>query len=587
MVCALLLYGAGSLAYVQAYKVDRPPGTAVVAAAAGLVGEAARLAEAFAASHPGRRVIVLDALARERFRVEPRDAAGGTGLPEATLVHETDPPPAEPPGGEAEALARLLEEGAADFVLAEGETLAKLARQASVERQPVFRHATLLAVPFPATCPSISAGDARMLADGLEAGRRVAWPQAGLRVMDPADRTPEWQVLEVDGVYPTLATVSSGAYPLTSEARLVSRRAGGLLALVGRLPFVRAWSLASRPAVRDLASWLGTPAAQAAFWGTPLEVTLTAVGDVMLGRKVARDIEANGLGWPFGLVSGRLGAADLTFCNLEAPLSTAGTPLPGKEIWLRGKPEYAACLKEAGIDVVSLANNHILDYDTPALLETLSVLDQNGIKHCGGGRNITEARAPAVLEAGGLRVAFLAYTEFADIGLFWSWDYERSFEATDKDAGCAPLRLAVVGEDIARARALADVVVVAYHWGLEDINYPKAFNPANDLEAIARQTVDLGASLVLGTHPHAIQGLEVYHGGLIAYSLGNFVMDQRRDTQKESMILDVVLGPSGVVTARVTPVWIDTTRPRVLEGREGARLLAKINEISVGFRSHQ
>jgi poly-gamma-glutamate synthesis protein (capsule biosynthesis protein) len=147
--------------------------------------------------------------------------------------------------------------------------------------------------------------------------------------------------------------------------------------------------------------------------------------------------------------------------------------------------------------------------------------------------------------------------------------------------------MAMVAEDVARAKTEADLVVVVYHWGTEDIPYPQPFNPLNDLEAIARQTIDLGASVVLGTHPHAVQGYETYGGGLIAYSLGNFVNDQRRDTQKESMILELQMGPSGVLSARVTPCWIISTQPRFMQGDEARRLLEKIEEISAGFRDHQ
>ena len=545
----LLSYGAGSFAYLAAFRVEREPDTVVLGVSPGLADDAVRLAGAFEAAGENRRVVV-------------REVAG-----------------AELAGSE---LARLFREGVIDCALAEGAA-----------GRPDFRHADILAVPFPSARVAVSLEEARALCRGLQDDPpappgATASPRsragAGLALIDLADRAPDWQLLEVGGVFPTLATVLDGTYPLSSEVCLIVRRPTGLFGLLAGLPGLSRWAQANGPVLRELATWATTGAARAAFYGTASEITLTAVGDVMLGRGVATKIDENGLDYPFGLVAERLRAADITVGNLAAPLGTTGAMLPGKWIWLRGKPEYVECLKAAGIDIVNLANNHILDFDSPCLRETFDVLDRNKIARCGAGVDAAAARAPAILEAGGLRVAFLGFTEFADPGLFWDFTYQRSFAAAEDTPGCNPLDFAVIAEDIAKARTQADIVVVVYHWGLEDIPYPQAFNPVNDLEAIARRTIDLGANVVLGTHPHAVQGFEIYEKGLIAYSLGNFVNDQRRDTQKESLILEMQVGPSGVLSVRVTPCWIDGNRPRVLTGPEAGRLLEKIEAISLKWR---
>jgi len=574
----LLAYGAGSIAYVAAFRGEREPGTIVLAVPSIMVKEGELLAGAFTAADPGSRVLLLDAQGNRLLEGQAGDLEGGAFRPPSTW-----------PTNESAALAELLARGTVDYVLAVDDTLAGLRSAGTVLREPRWRFAYLLSLPFPAVTGALSLPEAEALLDAKLSGREVSWPDSRLHVMSLSERAPSAQLLEVEGVYPTLGSVSDGSYPLTTGVRVVARRPSGLLGLVSRLPFVRGWALSSRPVVGEFEAWLETEEAQGAFYGTRREVRLTAVGDVMLGRGVTRDLLASGQGtnYPFGLVADRLKAADIAFCNLEAPLSLAGTPIPGKMIWLQARPEYVDCLEKGGIDVVGLANNHILDFDTPGLVETIAVLDKAGIAHCGGGANITEARRPAILEAGGLRVAFLAYTEFADEGLFWDYTYRRSFEATDDIAGCSPLRMEIIAEDIASARERADVVIVTYHWGLEDIPYPQAFNPANDLRDIARRTIALGASVVLGTHPHAVQGFELHPSGFVAYSLGNFIMDQRRPTQKESMILEIVLGDTGVLSARALPVWIDTTRPRVLEGEEASRLLEKFQEISEPFQDSQ
>lgn len=306
-------------------------------------------------------------------------------------------------------------------------------------------------------------------------------------------------------------------------------------------------------------------------------VTLAVVGDVMLGRGVGAAITRHGVDYPLAAVAERLKRADLTFANLESPIGEQGTPLPDKGIWFRARPEAAAALTQAGIDAVTVANNHILDYDTENFLETLALLREKGIAYAGGGETLAEARRPAVLEAGGVRVALLGYSQFAHI--FWSWNYRRAFAATETVPGVAPIDEATLAEDIARARQEADVVAVAYHWGDEYVNYPNQFQ-----RDLAHRTIDLGADLVLGFHPHAVQGLERYKGGLIAYSLGNFVMDnQHRDVAKESMILEVRLTKDGIVDHEVTPVIIEAAQPRVAEGEAGQLLMEKIERISAGL----
>ena len=568
----LFAYGTGSAVYVAAFGVRRDPGTVVVAAPPELKGDALRLAHGFEAAYPDYR---------------------------ATLVESTGP-------GSG---FRLLATGSADFALVTAPVEADLEPYLLPAETVLFRHADLLAVPFPSAQVALTLEEAETAraaaADRAAAAARAAAPNAGpangldaatpasaavedIQLLSPAERSPDKQLLEVAGVYPTLKTVLDGTYPLAVDVRAARRRPAGFWGFLGRLPFVRAWSEPNAAAADAFAAWLASDGARACFYGTSAEITLAAVGDVMLGRKTGRMIDQYGLDYPFSLVGERLAAADLTFCNLEAPLGTTGTMIPGKEIWLRGRPEYVQCLKQAGVDVVNLANNHILDYDSPCLLETMDILDRNGIAYAGAGPNAAAARRPAVLNVGGVRVAFLGFTEFADPGLFWDLHYRRTFLASDTEPGCNPLDLELVAEDIARAETLADVVVVVYHWGTEDVPYPKAWNPKNDLEAIARRTIELGADLVLGTHPHAQQGYEVYKGGLIAYSLGNFVNDQAKPTQKEAVILELELGPVGVLSARLVPCWIeDTTRPRYMQGEEAQRLLTKIREISVGFRDHR
>ncbi|WP_374713664.1 CapA family protein [Symbiobacterium terraclitae] len=379
-----------------------------------------------------------------------------------------------------------------------------------------------------------------------------------------ADLHPGWRAVPVDGVVPTPQTVRSGEYPLADRLFLAYRPEAA-----DRVAPLR------EPLQTGLDNGAGGSSQAGQAGGIQGDwISLSVAGDLMLARGVARAMRENGTLYPILKVMDHLSAADLAFANLESPIGVKGSPLPGKQIWFRAAPEAVEVLKAAGLDGVTVANNHIMDYDEENYLETLDMLAEAGIPWTGGGRNLAEARRPLVLEARGVRVAFLGYSEFAD--LFFDWDYPRSFAATEDRPGVPAIREDWLAEDIRAARAVADVVAVALHWGVEFTNYP-----TEEQQRLARYMVDQGADLVLGYHPHAIQGFEIYGGRVIAYSLGNFVMDrQDTDLARESMILDFLVGPDGVKQVEVRPVWIEAEQPYLLEGEEAARLRAKMQEIS-------
>src|SRR5690606_29683844 len=141
------------------------------------------------------------------------------------------------------------------------------------------------------------------------------------------------------------------------------------------------------------------------------------------------------------------------------------------------------------------------------------LLEEHNIDVVGGGRDLQEARAPLVVDVNGVKLAFLAYSQFADI--FWDLNYPRSFSADSDLPGVAPIREETLGDDIAEAKKIVDLVAIAYHWGDEYVNMPN-----EEQKRLGRKSIELGADIVLGFHPHAVQGIELYKGGFIAYSLG-------------------------------------------------------------------
>jgi poly-gamma-glutamate capsule biosynthesis protein CapA/YwtB (metallophosphatase superfamily) len=203
--------------------------------------------------------------------------------------------------------------------------------------------------------------------------------------------------------------------------------------------------------------------------------------------------------------------SDMVIGNLESPLLLEGRPAPDKAC-LRGHPQWAGILKKAGIHIVALANNHIMDYGEEGLRATRDSLERCAIHYVGAGRNLAEANAPLFLESSGRRIAVLARSSVE----------VKSRCYAQKDApGAAFLDIDETCGSIARCRQQAELVILVVHWGMEDYNYP---SPRQ--RALARRFFEAGARIVIGHHPHVVQGLERVGSGIVAYSLGNFLFDE-------------------------------------------------------------
>jgi len=308
----------------------------------------------------------------------------------------------------------------------------------------------------------------------------------------------------------------------------------------------------------------------------PPELALVAGGDIMLSTNRASGIAMAkyGYAYPFEGIKEKLAAGDLTFANLESPISTKGKKLAGKGITFRSDPTVIEGLKYAGIDVVSLANNHILDYDDAALLETLNLLDEAGIKRVGAGKDLAEARSPVILDKDGLKVAFLAYSDMADI--FFSYSYKKVFAAAEERPGVAPFDLDLILEDVKTVSAKADIVIVSLHWGVEDSN-----DTTLEQREMAYRIIDAGADAILGHHPHVLQGVEIYKGKPIAYSLGNLVFDQINENNKQSMILKLNYKDDNWEDIRAYPVYMEAKgHPAIASGAKKDEILNKIAKLA-------
>jgi poly-gamma-glutamate capsule biosynthesis protein CapA/YwtB (metallophosphatase superfamily) len=267
--------------------------------------------------------------------------------------------------------------------------------------------------------------------------------------------------------------------------------------------------------------------------------TILAFGDVNLGRAVGQELLKGNTGYPFRYVKDSLAAADIVFLNLESQLSEQNgeTQDPKHNMIFCGPPVGAGSLKEANVSAVSTANNHAYDYGRRALQETILYLDSAGVKHAGTSIDSVEDFAPTVLERSGIRIGFLAYTQFMNFKGNWVGHVAMFDEHR-------------IVRDIASLRTRVDFVIVSYHGGSEYVDKPPA-SVRRDFKAIA----EAGADVIVGHHPHYVQGIEWYKNTLVLNSLGNFVFFQPQ-LEWTQMGLGVELG----LSKRDSTIAIDRVR---------------------------
>jgi poly-gamma-glutamate capsule biosynthesis protein CapA/YwtB (metallophosphatase superfamily) len=304
-------------------------------------------------------------------------------------------------------------------------------------------------------------------------------------------------------------------------------------------------------------------------YASTVQWSLAAVGDVNLGGDMLPILQSNGYGYPWSPTGDLLRSTTLTFANLECAISYRGEPVAGKAFTFRGPPDGLPPMRDAGVDVVSQANNHARDFGAVALTDSLGYLDQNGIAHCGAGADLDSAHAPAYQLANGLRIAFLAYNDIGYDG-FSGWPAGPGYPGIADAANSRQM-----ASDIASAKSNADLVVVSFHWGTE-----RKYTPDPRQVDLAHFAIDSGADLVLGGHPHVAQGFSFYKGKLIAYSLGNFVFSPGSAEGHYTILTKLALDSRGLRSATVYPIYINNGRPQLMGGSEGQSLLGQVAGLS-------
>jgi poly-gamma-glutamate capsule biosynthesis protein CapA/YwtB (metallophosphatase superfamily) len=323
-------------------------------------------------------------------------------------------------------------------------------------------------------------------------------------------------------------------------------------------------------------------------------VLLAAAGDTVLGYNLEAhfdgQLEAGAtreqvVPLYFSGVAEILGRADVAVLNLECPFTERGVKI-AKNFNFRARPDLVEILKAGSISVVTLANNHTMDYGDIGLEDTLRTLKEADIAHFGAGLTLSQARVPAIVERRGLTIGFLGYY-FQTVGDMLE---PRELFATQTRAGVAGCYVnlrcirELIAEDVSELVPRVDAVVPYFHWGREGSLTVQEYQIV-----LAHLCIDLGCKAVLGAHPHRLHGVEVYHGAPIFYSLGNFVYGGRKDPQdKLSAIALLRLSKDQPVTAELVPIqitrWPEAPfQPVVLAEAERNEALGRIAALSARF----
>jgi poly-gamma-glutamate capsule biosynthesis protein CapA/YwtB (metallophosphatase superfamily) len=371
--------------------------------------------------------------------------------------------------------------------------------------------------------------------DDVDVLRRVMKNRMSFGVISFPNLSLQVKPLSVDGVFPSVANIRNGSYPYVHKAFIYHQQNDF---------FEESDSFETLFGARQSDAF-----------------TVIAGGDVMLGRGTGVLIRRLGPDYPFQEIMQEVQKHDVAFANLESPISDRGTMFaPFKGIYFRAEPVVVAGLQSCGFSVLSLANNHVLDWGVESILDTMRYLEKGGIKYSGVGRSREQALEPAVFTISGVRVAFICFNDIYPFSV--------------REAGGTMQTLSMKGntlkEEINDLRKRFDVVIASVHAGTEYLPEPE-----REKREKMRSLVDAGVQVVLGSHPHVIQEIEVYGSGLIAYSLGNLIFDQgwSRETSL-GMLLEIGFLGNRPLYYKPNIVSIERSRARIIDLEDADSVLS-------------
>ena len=313
---------------------------------------------------------------------------------------------------------------------------------------------------------------------------------------------------------------------------------------------------------------------------SPDEITLAFAGDILFDDGYSIMVKMKNRADTYGgmteagfdaAILQQMRGADIFMVNNEFTYTTRGTPTEGKAFTFRARPEHAALLSEMGADIVSIANNHVYDYGEISLLDTLDTLTAAGMPYVGAGRNLAEAVRPVYFVTENVKIAFLSATQIERM------DNPDTKGATETSPGVFRCRnVDLLLSEVEKAKAVSDFVVVYVHWGTES---------TTELDWAQKEQAPLiaqaGADLIIGDHPHVLQGIEWIGDTPVIYSVGNFLFNSKtQDTCLVEVTLDAQTGK--LKTFRFIPAIQKDCRTSLLDGTEKARVISHMQSLSPG-----
>jgi Bacterial capsule synthesis protein PGA_cap len=293
-------------------------------------------------------------------------------------------------------------------------------------------------------------------------------------------------------------------------------------------------------------------------------VTLAFAGDVHFTGRTARLLSDPATA--FGPVATVLRAADFTALNLETAVTSRGTPQP-KTFHFRTGPAAFFALRDAGVDLVTMANNHVLDYGQAGLADTLAAARATGFPSVGIGKDAAAAWAPYVTTVKGTKIAIIGVSQVAELASSWVATPGRPGEANAID-------LSRTLAAVRAARRLAPTIIVFMHWGTEG----QACPDPNQL-SLARKLAAAGASIIVGAHAHMLQGSGWLGRTFVAYGMGNFLWWENSYSTATG-VLELTLHPHAPLTTRFVPAVVSGTgQPVVLDGAAGRQAVAHYDSL--------
>ena len=339
--------------------------------------------------------------------------------------------------------------------------------------------------------------------------------------------------------------------------------------------------------------------------GSEGPLTVNFVGDVFTGRGFENNggiIDTYGVESLFTPTLGIFGqAADVNVANLEVSYTNRGTPHPTKSVVFRSEPQNIVGIAYAGVDVVTLGNNHIIDYGEVGMLDTIAGLEQLHINYSGAGSTEYLSLLPTFWTEKGVRLGFLGLCNRTGR----QWNFQPFLDAGYDKPGFAYLLPHNLTSAIDFTKPLSDIVIVQTHSGDEyetappddkssgippaieaatvsagDADFKFRVEPTPGERALRRQALDLGADVLINHHPHVLQGFESYNGKLIAHSLGNFIFDLYYTETMPTMVLTLEIEKTGITGYRFTPAWINHWIPEPATGNLGREIVGRITDYS-------